>query len=179
MSNTIIDELLWQDLNDELSDRAVCELIWQRYSDLVPRGSSLACCPRPKGMGGGPNGPEFIAERPATVKPPAEQAQAAAEGRIELWRLHDDQSRGVNGWLLAWRRLQQDTDAAGLRPEWRLAPWSVEYHLACTVGMRTAMAGARHFSFLPGSTMHADHAAGNTQAQGTPGSTTSHVTRCA
>ena len=128
MSNTISDELLWQVLNDELSDRAVCELIWQRLGYQPAPGAPAEAAWRagpltPKEWAEAyPNGPEFIAERPATVKLtrsiPKSLKQLLKEelnfGGYTIDQLVPRRTRRATAvsWLLAWRRLQQDTDAA-------------------------------------------------------------------
>ena len=128
MSNTISDELLWQVLNDELSDRAVCELIWQRLGYQPAPGATAEAAWRagpltPKEWAEAyPNGPEFIAERPATVKltrsiPKSLKQLLKQElnfGGYTIDQLVPRRTRRATAvsWLLAWRRLQQDTDAA-------------------------------------------------------------------
>jgi hypothetical protein len=128
LSNTISDELLWQVLNDELSDRAVCELIWQRLGYQPAPGATAEAAWRagpltPKEWAEAyPNGPEFIAERPATVKltrsiPKSLKQLLKQElnfGGYTIDQLVPRRTRRATAvsWLLAWRRLQQDTDAA-------------------------------------------------------------------
>ena len=129
MSNTISDELLWQVLDDELSDRAVCELIWQRLGYQPAPGAPaeaawIAGPLTPKEWAEAyPNGPECIAERPATVKltraiPKSLKQLLKQElnfGGYTIDQLVPRRTRRATAvsWLLAWRRLQQDTDAAG------------------------------------------------------------------
>ena len=129
LSNTISDELLWQVLNDELSDRAVCELIWQRLG-YQPAPGAPEGGPWPAGpltptewAEAYPLAPEFIAERPATVMltrsipKPLKQLlkQELNFGGYTIDQLVPRRTRRATAvsWLLAWRRLQQDPDAAG------------------------------------------------------------------
>jgi hypothetical protein len=122
MSQTISDALLWQVLDDELSDRAVCELIWQRLGYCPAPGASPAdpwhAGPQTPAEWAKayPEAPEFIAERPASVRltrsipPPLKQLlkQELKFGGYTIDQLVPRRTRRATAvsWLLAWRRRQ-------------------------------------------------------------------------
>ena len=126
MTDAITDALLWQVLNDELSDRAVCELIWERLG-YQPAASAEAH------WTAGPNtpvewrevypeGPDFIAERPPTVKltrsipKPLKQLLKSelGFGGYTVDQLIPRRTRRATAvsWLLAWRQVQANPLAA-------------------------------------------------------------------
>ncbi len=123
---TINDEILWQILDDQLSDRQVCELIWMRLgyqpSNLNFDGHSPEN-PWPAGpltpaqwREAYPSAPDFIANRPPVVmltrSIPADLKQLLKdELGFKGYRIGELQPRLTRratavSWLLAWRHQQ-------------------------------------------------------------------------
>jgi len=121
--NGLDDALLWQILEDELTDRQVCELIWTRLGycpdpDLAGSNSRWSAGPETPSEWAEdyPHAPDFISERPPTVKltrsipAPLKQLLKQELGfrGYKVSELVPRRTRRATAvsWLLAWRHQQ-------------------------------------------------------------------------